>query len=188
MVAVKTSYAEFPELLRSRLASALLPRRAGDRAIGTEDAAISGLGAQQLAATSAFVEELAGIGRHPLNFFRAAFRTGKHRVQDHGKSPPKISEHVADIRRARRIRKYRLLDPISGQIIADRQGEDVDDLVGVRADDMCAENASGLIFHKGLVAVDGFGDATRRTPGSGLFALGAEFETRCTGVRLAQSD
>jgi len=114
---------------------------------------------------------LARVGRHGLNFLSAAVRTGKHRFKDHRKRPPTTSKHVADIGRARGIREYRLLDLIGGQVVADCETKDVDDFVGVRADDMRTKNASGLIVYQSLVAGDAFGNPPRRIPVRGLFAL-----------------
>jgi hypothetical protein len=54
----------------------LLNRRAGDRPIRTEHAAITRLRAQQRAADAALIKKLAGIGWHDLGLCRAAVRTG----------------------------------------------------------------------------------------------------------------
>ena len=45
------------------------------------------------------------------------------------------------------------------QALADRQREEVDDLVDVRPDEMRAENAIRLFFDEHLEPVDGLGDA-----------------------------
>ena len=64
-------------------ATMLLNRRAQDAAIGAEHAAVPRLRAQQFAATLAFVEILAGIGRHGFQPFTTAGRTGDFRDEDH---------------------------------------------------------------------------------------------------------
>ena len=55
----------------------LLDRRTGHRAVGTEHAAIAGLGLEQDVAALAFVEPLAGIGGHGLGFDMTALRAGQ---------------------------------------------------------------------------------------------------------------
>src|SRR5262249_32706114 len=61
----------------------LLNRWAGNRPIGTEHAAISGLRTQQTAAAAALIEELASVCWHDLGFCRAAVRTGNCRFENH---------------------------------------------------------------------------------------------------------
>lgn len=58
-----------------------LDRGAGDGAIRTENAAITGLGAQNCAASLAVIKILAGIGRHGFGFDMPAFRAGQNRDQ-----------------------------------------------------------------------------------------------------------
>lgn len=59
-----------------------LNRRAGDRSIGAEHAAVSGLRTEQCSAALAFVEELAGVGGHRLDLRRATRRAGEGRLKD----------------------------------------------------------------------------------------------------------
>ena len=61
--------------------------RARDRTVGTEHAAVSGLGLQHRAATRAAIKELAGVGRHGLRPGRGAMRARKNRLQDHRSKP-----------------------------------------------------------------------------------------------------
>jgi len=53
------------------------------RAVGAEHAAIARLRLQLRAAAGAFIEELAGIGRHGLHFCNGAMRTGDGRLKKH---------------------------------------------------------------------------------------------------------
>src|SRR5215467_12523601 len=100
----------------------------------------------------------------------------------------KPSKHIANIRRARGIRKYRLFDLISGQIIPDSQSKDVDHLLDVWADDMSAKYAPRPVFYQRLVSIDTFGDPTSRIPVRCFFAFDMKEETRRAGVRLAHSN
>lgn len=59
----------------------LLNRRAGQRAVGAEHAAIARLGPQHRLAALAVVKELAGVRRHRLRFLVPAARAGQRRVQ-----------------------------------------------------------------------------------------------------------
>ena len=61
---------------RSATAISLLLRRAWDRAIRTEDAAIAVLGLEPYPAVLAVVEELAGVGEHLLDNNVTAVRAG----------------------------------------------------------------------------------------------------------------
>jgi hypothetical protein len=60
----------------------ILNRRAGDGAERTEYAAVARFGLQQRLAMRAFVEKLAGIGRHLLFFGKTAYRTGDRTISD----------------------------------------------------------------------------------------------------------
>jgi hypothetical protein len=59
---------------RSSTAVAGLNRRAGHRAVGAKHAAVAGLRLQPPAASFAVIEELAGVGGHPLGGGVAALR------------------------------------------------------------------------------------------------------------------
>src|SRR6516225_1295367 len=61
----------------------LLNRWAGNRPVGTEHAAISGLRTQQRTAAAALIKELAGVRWHDLGLCRAAVRTGDRRFENH---------------------------------------------------------------------------------------------------------
>ncbi len=60
-----------------------LHRRAGHRAVRTEDAAMPGLRPQHGPAPGAFVKELARIGRHRFRFRGGAMRAGDDGLMDH---------------------------------------------------------------------------------------------------------
>ncbi len=64
-----------------RIAPMQLNRRAGDGAVRTENAAITGLGAQNFAASLAVIKILTGIGRHGFGFDMPAFGAGQNRDQ-----------------------------------------------------------------------------------------------------------
>ena len=59
----------------------LLDRRTGHVAVGTEDAAVAGLGRQRASARRAFVEVAAGINRHRLLGLPAAMWAGERAAQ-----------------------------------------------------------------------------------------------------------
>ena len=69
---------------RSAAVAGFLDRRAGDRAIGTENTTIARFGLQNGGAGAAFVKPLAGIRRHHFLGCVAAFRAGDRGLQDHG--------------------------------------------------------------------------------------------------------
>jgi hypothetical protein len=80
--------------------SCLLDRRAFDRSVRAEDAAVARPGAQQRLAGAALVEELAGIRRHRLLARESAVRTSEH-GSEHDRS------HVDTNRPSDRLRKPR---------------------------------------------------------------------------------
>ncbi len=75
--------AERCEGCRSSTASASLNRRAWHRAVGAKHAAVARLGLQPLAASLAVIEELAGVGGHPLGGGVAALRAGDGGLLNH---------------------------------------------------------------------------------------------------------
>jgi hypothetical protein len=74
-----------PDFSSGRRAAALvlLNRRVRYAAKGAKHAAVARLRAQQLAATLAFVEILAGIGRHGFQLFESLGRAGDFRAEDY---------------------------------------------------------------------------------------------------------
>ena len=75
--------AERCEGCRSSTASASLNRRAWHRAVGAKHPAVARLGLQPLAASLAVIEELAGVGGHPLGGGLAALRAGDGGLLNH---------------------------------------------------------------------------------------------------------
>src|SRR5258708_6005475 len=67
----------------SSTAAASLNRRAWHRAVGAKHAAFARLGLQPLAASIAVIEELAGVGGHPLGGGVAALRAGDGGLLNH---------------------------------------------------------------------------------------------------------
>jgi hypothetical protein len=73
-------------------------------------------------------------------------------------------EHGADIRGPGRIGEDCILEIARCQAAADCQREDVDHLVNIRSDEVCAEDVVSLFLDEHLEAVDGLGDAPSRVP------------------------
>src|SRR5258708_22819990 len=71
------------------------------------------------------------------------------------------SKHVPDIRGARRISEYRVLQILCTPALATREREDIDHLVRVRADQVRAENALRAILDEQLEAVGRLGNPAR---------------------------
>src|SRR5665213_3231047 len=88
-----------------------------------------------------------------------------------------ISHHVADVRCARRVGEQRRFQIIRSELLADGKRKDIDHLVGVRADEMCAENALAAIFDQNLRAVDRLSRLPSGEPVGGFLAIDAELET-----------
>src|ERR1700730_187203 len=85
-------------------------------------------------------------------------------------------EHGADIGGAGRVGEDRLLEIVCGQVVADRESKEIDDLIRMRPDQMGAENALAAVFDQGLEAVNRLGDAASRVPVRHLLTLDPEFE------------
>src|SRR5712691_10840086 len=79
------------------------------------------------------------------------------------------SKHVSDIGGTRRIRENRVPQILGREPVADRQGEDVDDLVCFRPDEVGSENAIAVFFDQHLESVDAFRDAPGGVPIRGVF-------------------
>jgi len=78
-----------------------LDRRARNRPVRTEHAAIARPRSQRRCATGADIEKLARISRHELRLLHGAMRAGDHGLKNHG-----ALQHVANIRASCRIRKH----------------------------------------------------------------------------------
>lgn len=70
-----------PATANVRIAPMQLDRRAGDGAVRTENAAITGLGPKNCTTSLAVIKILAGVGWHGFGFDMPAFRAGQNRDQ-----------------------------------------------------------------------------------------------------------
>src|SRR2546421_9334127 len=97
------------------------------------------------------------------------------------------SHHEADVRAEGRIREERLLQVVRPQTQPDGDREEVDDLVGLRAQEMGAEHALRLLVNEDLEARDGFSGAARIEPARRVLKVHAKARTSRASRRLTQS-
>ena len=100
-------------------------------------------------------------------------------------SPLEALKHIANIGRAGRIGENCLFDLLGGNAVADRETEDIDYFVDVRADEMGTKNAPTALFDQRLKAVDPLGDAAGRIPIRHLLAIDPKLESCPARFRFA---
>jgi len=128
----------------------LLDRRTRDIAVRAEYAAIPWLRPQLRPATGALIEELTGIGRHGLRLRGATVRASDDGFRDH----KRYLKHGPDIGGSGRIGENSRYEIIDGEILPDRKREQINDFIGMRPDEVRAENAPAAFIDEHLVAVD----------------------------------
>src|SRR5260370_8363629 len=74
------------------------------------------------------------------------------------------------------------------KIVGDREAEQIDHFVGVRSDDVSAQNAIGVLLDQCLEAVDQFMEAYGRVPVRNLLRVLSEFDTLRARLRLAEAN
>src|SRR6185437_11026330 len=92
---------------------------------------------------------------------KAAIGTGDDGPFDHVRLR---SEHVADVRRARRIAKYCAFHVVGPEVVPNREAEEVNYFVDIGADQMRAKNAAGVLLDDGLIATEVLGNSARCVP------------------------
>ena len=97
-------------------------------------------------------------------------------------------KHVADIGCSGGVTEDRRLEVIDAEIVPNRKSEQIDDFIGMRSNEMRAENAPAILIDKRLVPVDGLGNAAGRIPGGHLRRLDPQFRGLRAGGALGQPD
>src|SRR5437660_11342034 len=103
-------------------------------------------------------------------------------------APIEALQHVSDIRRAARIAEDRRLHLIGGKSRADCQSENVDDFVGVRPNEMGAEDALGSLLDQYLESGAVLANPSRAVPFRGLLVLDTESELLLARLLFEQPD
>src|SRR6185437_5190257 len=85
-----------------------------------------------------------------------------------------VSNHVAHVRSRRRIAENHPAHLFGCEAVADRHGENVDHLVGVRADQVRTKDAVSRFLDQHLVTRAFFPDPARRVPVGGLLVVDTE--------------
>lgn len=119
-----------------------LNRRTRHRAVRAEHAAIALLRAQPCAATRAHIEKLAGICRHGFRSCRCAVWAGDDGFENHDASLKAGTQY----RRPGGVSEHRRFQAVDSEIAANRQGEEVNHLVGMRPEEMGSENPA-VVLH-----------------------------------------
>src|ERR1700730_9344818 len=86
-------------------------------------------------------------------------------------------KHVTDVRSAGRVGEDRRLQVFGREPVADRQGEHIDDLVGVRTDEVGTEDSLARVLDEDLEAVRWLGHPAPRIHLRCCLALTAELKT-----------
>src|SRR5260370_3190351 len=96
-------------------------------------------------------------------------------------------KHRADVGGARRVGEDRLLQIVGGKVMAQRETKEVDDFIGMWADEMGAEDAPAALFDQRFESVHRLGDTARRVPIRHLLAFDLKFYAPRPRLALAQA-
>src|SRR5262245_6098522 len=100
---------------------------------------------------------------------------------------PTLLDHVMDIGSSSRIYENGVFQVLRRQVVANRHGENVDDLIGMWADQVRAEDTVRAAFNQHLESIGALADASRRVPIVRVLRLHPELGPLGTRLFFAQS-
>src|SRR5579875_2517589 len=98
------------------------------------------------------------------------------------------SKHVADVGTGRGIGVVHVFQVAGGEAFADGEPEEVDDLLGVVAEEVGAEDPAGAFLDEGLEAGVSEGDPPRRVPAGCVVVADGAVDATCLGGGFVDAD